>query len=273
MKIILKSKPGILETVSLEVQGTVSSIFELSGEKFDIIVLAIPIYDLERYLRQIDEANLSTSYLILPNPALIDNKFVQNLPRNRKVLRAVSRTVAVWENTESIKLLFSDRWYMGNLLPRNLQKSTKAIIDRVFRDDVKVIEHYNRFTSYVWTYNILYSALFYPALIFNMNIDLLIENKYTRKIIEFIINEGKRTARLHGVQVSLGNNDVYEFARKLRGVKSPVLYFWNRKLPSEVDYFNGAISRLSEWMGEQAIVNNLLYLIIKGLEAKLDLVQ
>jgi len=272
----LKITLGPSKIISLEVQGSASSVFELSGEKFDTIILAIPIYDLGKYLRQITEADLSASCLILPSPALTSSDFSHDLSRNRNILRAISGTVAMWEKPGSIKLLYNDKWYIGSLFPKNLQKSTRDTINMLFNNKnnkIGVIGNYNRFISYVWTYNILYSALFYPALILDTSIDFLVEDRYIRKIVDLVVDEGKRTARLHGVQISLINNDVYEFARKLRGVKSPVLYFWRRKLPSEVDYFNGAISRLSEERGEQATVNNTLQLIIKGLEAKLELMR
>ncbi len=252
----------------MDIMGVSSSIFEFSGEKFDAVILATPIYFARDYIKQILDAGLIVNCIIIPSAALVTNGEQIDLFKNLSVLRAVSDAVSVWDRNGNISIIYRDKWYLGALLPKKLL-GCRNTITKIFNSDIKIIENHLAFSTLLWRRNILVSSLYYPALIFRSSIDFLVSNIHARKIIDLIIDEGLSAARLNQINITLRHSDVYHFAGILKSIVSPVIYFWNRGLPSEVDFFNGAISKLSEKRGKHAMMNDAITLIIKGLEAKI----
>ncbi len=264
-ELIIENKASGLR--KLEISGISSSLYELAGEEFDIILLAVPVYNYREYIEQINQVGLTTKCIIMTTAALgIDRILKKVWKENKSFLRAVGLNIARWNQAGNIEIIYEEGWYVGSLLSRTSLNHTYFFLNTIISDKIKLVNDYRKLTNIVWLHNITYSALFYPALILGSKLGFLVENLYARELINKIIDEGLRAARLNNCHISINYGDVYRIARSLRDTESPVTYFWQRNIPSEVDYYNGAIVELSLEKGVKAPVNEVMRLMVKILE-------
>jgi len=262
-EIVLRYSNG--ESKRIVVDGVSFSPYELAGEFFDVILLNVMAYEIKEWVRLLLESDLESKYLIVISNALgIEKFFTKELAQKYSLLRCITDSLVVWGDSE-INILREGDWYIGELFryscDKKLLKETENYLS------VQLITDYNEYLTYVWKQAIAIAALYYPAAILNCEINFLVENIESRKLVEHIVREGINVARSFGVNLGRIFGEIIRYALNLKGFFSPIKELWKRGLRSEVDFYNGAIYELGAVKGISAPVNMIIRGIVKSLEA------
>ena len=129
--------------------------------------------------------------------------------------------------------------------------------------NVKFVQDYNEFMKKVWMNAIIEASLFYPAALLHCPISYLIRKKEARELVEFIINEGEKVARILQYDIHNIFRDILEMGISAKDYFSPVNNLWEVGIKSEVDFFNGYIYEIGKQFNVNAAFNAAIWYLIK----------
>ena len=96
----------------------------------------------------------------------------------------------------------------------------------------------------------------------------LLEQEYTRRLMEQVCNEGGAVARANGIEVGDVLAQAKLVARRTAGNHSSMLQSLQRGQPTEIDHINGAIVSRGEKHGIATPVNATLTQLVRAMEEK-----
>lgn len=248
------------------------------ASNFDFLFLTTKAYDIERSMVQFKGLIESSNWFIILQNGIGNEALVKEYCNEDKILRIVTSHGALLENDGQVRHTGVGFTKIGfaYLKPdtKNLKEYGRAEESLRFLKDLlsgaglqtEIVEDIIKCSWEKVFVNIGINAV---GALTGLKNGQLLEKNSLRKMMEKAVKEALEVA--HAKQINLSNRDyvelMYSVAKKTYNNKNSMLQDVLRGRPTEIDFINGRIVEFGRELGIEVVTNELLTVLIKGLES------
>lgn len=263
---------GIWGQHQVKLDGIVSDPVELAGQSFDLILVSVKSYDTYQVVAQLKSCVTPQSYVVLLQNGLGNfEAAAQSIPPEQIILGRVifgSETEAVGVAKVTV---IADDVVIGS--PENLvEQPLLEELAQVFHKAGIPTRASEEVMKYIWGKIIYNSALNPLGAIFEVNYGKLVENPYSKGLIDDIIEEIFTLLKAMGQETLWPDAKDYKetFYGKLipttAAHHASMLQDMRRGRKPEIDALNGAVVQLGAEYGLTLPVNEMITKLVKTKE-------
>jgi 2-dehydropantoate 2-reductase len=238
---------------------------EIPDETFDLILLAVKAYNVRQAASQIKSTLSSkTRVLYIQNGLNVDSEVAEVLGRNC-LLRGVTFCGSILEKPGIITYTAAGDTYVGSPFDGEVAVKAEEVVE-ILRDaglSTKVASNIERA---VWSKTLVNAGINPYATLLSVRNGELLEIEGMQKIMSDTVKEGVSVAE--NIGVSLEENTValmFETVKATAKNVNSMLQDVKAGRKTEIDYLNGAISKIGDKEGMPTPLNSLITTLIKGL--------
>ncbi len=246
--------------------------------KFDYLFLTTKTYDTERTMIQFKNLIESSKWFIILQNGIGNEALIKEYCNKDKIIRIITSHGALLENFGHVRhtgVGFTKIGF-GYLKPTNENDTNygRAEESLLFLKNLlsagglqtELVEDIIKCSWEKVFVNIGINAI---GALTGLKNGQLLENNSLRKLMEKVVKEALEVA--HEKQIDLSNRDyvelMYSVAKKTYNNKNSMLQDVLKGKPTEIDFINGRIVEFGKKLGIEVITNELLTVLIKGLES------
>ena len=247
------------------------------GYRFDFLFLATKAYDTERAMIEFKSLIESSSWVIILQNGIGNEALVKEYYNEDKILRIVTSHGALLENPGHVRHTGVGFTKIGfaYLKPDNTGVKDYSIAEESLMDLANLLAAGGLQTEIVkdiikcsWEKVFVNIGINAIGALTGLKNGQLIENSSLRKVMESAVKEALEVA--HAMQIDLSDRDyvelMYSVAKKTYNNKNSMLQDVLKGKPTEIDFINGRIVEFGKKLGIEVVINELLTVLIKGLE-------
>lgn len=248
-----------------------------NGYRFDFLFLSTKAYDTERAMIQFKNLIESSSWVIILQNGIGNEAIVKGYCDEDKILRIVTSHGALLENPGHVRHTGVGFTKVGfaYLKPDDTNAKDYSRKEESLMDLKNLLNAGGLQTEIVkdiikcsWEKVFVNIGINAIGALTGLKNGQLLEKNSLRKVMESAVEEALEVAR--AMQIDLSNRNyvelMYSVAKKTHNNKNSMLQDILKRKPTEIDFINGRIVEFGKKLGIEVVINELLTVLIKGLE-------
>lgn len=234
---------------------------------FDYIIISTKSTDLENVLSEYKEIIRQSTYIVLLQNGIGNEEVVAKYYGKEKIVRIITSHGALLKKPG--KILHTGEGFVKIGFPFNKNGSSELKFFSSFLTSSGLnTEIVDNIDELIWEKAFVNIAINPLGALTRLNNGELIKNSDLRNIMRKLIKESVSVS--HGLGINLPDKDYFKLAKDVayhtRDNKNSMLQDILRSNPTEIDYLNGKIVEIAKKLGFNTPVNELITILIKGLE-------
>ncbi|RQW80799.1 MAG: 2-dehydropantoate 2-reductase [Methanothrix sp.] len=257
------------ETKTIRFENCFSCLDELAGSNlnFDLVIFCVKTHSLARASEEIEKTGIlnrnlkDAAFVLLMNG--MGNADMLSLPRDR-----------VFEGVTSFGVRFAKDGLvelkgMGQTVFEDaLDLKTKDFLRERFERENFEIKFVSDFKKHQWN-KLFINSVINPITALTGKRNGIVLSEHLKETVERIIDECAKVAAAEGIDANSESikSSVYSVAAKTRQNTSSMLQDAQKGKATEIDSINGYVIRLAKKRGIPVPINEILYSLVKSMEA------
>ncbi|MHA1595922.1 MAG: ketopantoate reductase family protein [Candidatus Baldrarchaeia archaeon] len=249
-----------------------TSASEISGERYDFVMVTVKAYDTSSILRELEEGDVRGDCYVLMQNGMGNEEDALRVLGDVNLVRGITNHGAYIPEPGKVVHAGVGETVLGPVAGKHAKKKTLEFAEILKKASIDVQVDHN-IQKLVWWKTVINAAINPLTAILKIRNGGVVVIEDVRFLAERIIDEAVEVARADGVDLGDVRSDVFRVAERTAKNMSSMLQDMMRGRRTEIDYINGAIVRKAERYGIDAPVNKAVWKLVKALEKRKELVE
>lgn len=239
--------------------------------KFDYVFLATKTYSTKVVLEQYISIIKSCKWFIILQNGIGNEELILKYVESRKIIRIITSHGAILKEPGKLYHTGTGFIFIGYVFQEDVERTGINLI-KVILDKVGLkCEISSNILKHTWEKALVNIGINAVAALTRLKNGDLIKDKNLKLLMRLAVEEGLEVAKQKGI-LNDGTNYVklmFSVAENTGENKNSMLQDILKGKPTEIDFINGKIVEYSKRLNIKTPVNNLLTILVKGLEKSL----
>lgn len=245
---------------------------KLNVKSFDVIFVTVKAYDTKTLLRELDDAGINADCYVLFQNGLGNEEIAREiLPERVPLLRGITNNGAHIPKPGKVVHAGRGKTRFG-AISRTFEEWSKKLVN-LFRESNLEASYEKDMKHFLWE-KIAINAVINPlTALLNVKNKAISEFSGLRRLGVLILQEIEKVAKAESVKMKEIVPTVFNIAEKTAENWSSMAQDIRQGKRTEIDFLNGAVVEKAKSHDISTPINNTLYLLVKVLEKKSNLME